>query len=222
MSNKGTQTATTKTRSDEEPDERDREELEQARQNDSRHGTKATVGEKAEELPEEDGDESEEVTALTNACQKFQDKITWHEGQIEFNENEIKTHQEQIEELRTTLRKKFTGLVGEITGSLEPQKRKPGRPPNNGGNTQQGRSNQASSGQGSRSRTNYGDGNSTGDLIAACLKKSRKPVNTEQLTQFLVDHGNNTNPSVELSRMVGKKLVDRPTRGFYEWVGPKD
>jgi hypothetical protein len=149
----------------------------------------------AEEKEEE---EPEEIVALRAAFQRVQDKIDWHTQQIELKHEEVRKHEGQIEELKDILRSKFGGLLGEIGGRA----RKPQQQP-----------------QTSRARTSYGDGTSTGDLIAACLRKARKPVNTESLTEYLESNGNMTNPSVELSRMVKKGLVNRPSRGFYEWVG---
>jgi len=132
-------------------------------------------------------------------------------------EKENESLEEEIAGLRNTLRTKFGGLFGQASNgqvSRAPQGRKPApkaaasvKKPVSNGNA------------GSRQRTNYGDGNSTGDLIAACLKKAKKPVNSESLTAYLKQHGNSTNPSVELSRMVAKGLIVRPSRGYYEWAG---
>ena len=68
-------------------------------------------------------------------------------------------------------------------------------------------------------RASYGAGNTTSDLIAACLKKARKPVGTKYIANYLKENGNKTIPSVELSRMITKGLVNRPARGLYEWTG---
>lgn len=208
-STKATAAADTANEEEEEelPDERDRAELEEARQADSQRGASSESQE--EEVPEEPEDEPEEIVALRAAFQRVQDKIDWHTQEIEKHREEIKEHETQTEELKDMLRTKFGGLVGSIGGMSE--RRGPGRP------AQGQRKPQPQ--QGSRARTNYGDGNSTGDLIAACLKRAKKPVNTETLVAYLEQHGNNTNPSVELSRMVKKGLVERPSRGYYEWVG---
>lgn len=155
--------------------------------------------------------ESEEIAGLRAAFQKVEEKIEWHRTQIGNSQKDIEMHERQIEDLRALVRNKFSNLTG--VQQSQP-KRSPGRPKGSGSGN-----GSAPKKQGPKTRTSYGDGNSTGDLIAACLKKARKPVDTKHITDYLSENGNNTNPSVELSRMVTKGIVSRPTRGLYEWTG---
>lgn len=180
---------------DEVLNDEDKKELEEARK------AIASSDEKVVTEPE-----SEEIAALRTAFQAVQDKIGWHETQIEGKQKEIHEHESHIEELRANLRSRFEGMVGNITG----QKRGPGRPRKDGSAPRGG----------GRPRKTYGTGNSTGDLIATFLQKAGKPVDAATLVKHLAEHNNDTNPSVELSRMVKKGLVERPTRGMYLWVAP--
>lgn len=201
--------ATSAPEEDESPDEKDLAELEAARLADKPAATVTAPEPEAEVEMEED---SPEVAALKQAFKAFDDKIAAHEKAIADKKVEIENHETAITKLKDTLRTKFGGLVGQMGGV--PVRSGPGRKP---GPAKQQTAKPDNGG--TRQRTNYGDGNSTGDLIAACLKKSKKPVNSEQIVAYLKQHNNTTNPSVELSRMVGKGIVTRPQRGYYEWSG---
>jgi hypothetical protein len=197
------------------PDERDQAELAAAREADAQAQAQPAQPEPEPEAPE--APEAPEVLAIRQAFAAFEDRITAYERENEQKRAEIEANEEKINELRSTLRTKFGGLFGQ---SASPVRSAPTKKQASNGSAKKSVSKPAASnGNGSRTRTNYGDGNSTGDLIAACLKKAKKPVNSEQLTAYLKQHGNTTNPSVELSRMVAKGLVVRPSRGFYEWAG---
>lgn len=56
---------------------------------------------------------------------------------------------------------------------------------------------------------------STGNLIMECLRKSKTPLDTKAIKAYLEDRGNETQPSVELSRMVKKGILIRSGRGSY-------
>lgn len=56
-------------------------------------------------------------------------------------------------------------------------------------------------------------------IIMDCLSKSTHPLNTKQIKDYLVQNRNNTNPSVELSRMVKRGLIERASRGLYQLKG---
>lgn len=56
----------------------------------------------------------------------------------------------------------------------------------------------------------------TSTLILERLKKAKTALDTKTIKSYLEEHGNDTRPSVELSRMVKKGLLVRSGRGFYK------
>lgn len=56
---------------------------------------------------------------------------------------------------------------------------------------------------------------STGRLIIECLKKSKSALDTKAIKTYLEERGNETQPSVELSRMVKRGTLIRSGRGLY-------
>ena len=159
--------------------------------------------------------DSEEIAALQNAFKGVEDKIAWHKLQIEAKQAEVENHSAQIAELQRTLQSKFGSLVGQIGGiNAAPVSKLRGRPPGSKNNVKAKTSGQ--NGKVSRQVIDQNAGR-TSELIVSCLKKFKKPVDAHQIIKFLQEQGNSTNPSVELSRMVSKGLILRPSRGHYMW-----
>ena len=139
---------------------------------------------------EPDTDESE-IKELHTAISKVLAKIQWHEEQIEERRQDIKGHEDQIEELRKSLRKHVGPLINQsaiIRQKIESK---------------------------SKNLRETGD-SATRKLICEALSKSGKPMDTKQVKDFLEKHGNTTNPSVELSRMVKRGQLERAERGLYQ------
>jgi len=130
--------------------------------------------------------DEQEILGLHNAIEKVLDKIKWHEEQIEERKQDIKGHENQINDLRDSLRKHVGPLMSQTLSHPKSENR-------------------------TRELSD-----ATGALITDCLSKNGKPLNTKQIKDFLERHGNSTNPSVELSRMVKRGYIERAGRGLYQ------
>jgi len=131
--------------------------------------------------------DEQEILGLHNAIGKVLEKIKWHEEQIKERRQDITGHENQINDLRNSLRQHVGPLMSQALS--QPQK--------------------------TESRTREST-DATGTLITDCLRKSSKPLDTNHIKKFLVKHGNTTNPSVELSRMVKRGFIERSGRGLYQ------
>lgn len=155
----------------------------------TQEGMDATVTEEPEKIvtPVVTDTDEQEILGLHNAIGKVLEKIKWHEEQIEERKQDIKGHENQINDLRDSLRKHVGPLMSQTLS----------HPPR------------------SESRTRE-PSDATRTLITECLRKNGKPLNTKQIKEFLEKHGNSTNPSVELSRMVKRGYIERSGRGLYQ------
>lgn len=145
----------------------------------------------------------EEVVGLQAAIAKVMDKIKWHEDEIEQLRNQIDGHERQIVDLRGSLEQHVGPLIGkpEVAAVV-------GKKPS-GDNHQQR--------QTWRERKQRGEGPTTGQLIREALKGG-KVLDTDQLKAYLEKRGCMTQPSVELSRLVAKHVLERSGRGQYKLV----
>lgn len=149
-------------------------------------------------------EKSEEVALLSEAVEGFRSKIRWHEGKIAEHRSEIQVHENQIVDLQQTLKGEVGSLMT-IAGISMPVPRveRKTNPP-------------------VRTRRRNTTSGTTSDLIMSCIKESREAVNTEHVKKYLEERGNHTNPSVELTRLVKKGMVSRPSRGMYAYVKTED
>jgi len=155
----------------------------------TQEGMDATATEEPEKIvaPVIADTDEQEILGLHNAIGKVLEKIKWHEEQIEERKQDIKGHENQINDLRDSLRKHVGPLMSQTLS----------QPPR------------------SESRTRE-PSDATGTLITECLRKNGRPLDTKQIKDFLEKHGNSTNPSVELSRMVKRGYIERSGRGLYQ------
>ena len=135
--------------------------------------------------------DEQEIIGLHTAIEKVLDKIKWHEDKIDERKKDIVGHENQINDLRDSLRKHVGPLMNQTLNHhpktdqrKEPKNREPS--------------------------------GATGALVLDCLKKSGQPLNTQSIKDFLESHGNSINPSVELSRLVKRGYVERSGRGLYK------
>lgn len=139
--------------------------------------------------------EAEEVIGLRDAFNKIKDKIESYRHEIAVCEAQIASHEQQIVALQEMLKTNFGNLVGEISGTPVAKKMTKNK--------------------------NKSLRGSTSELIYSCLQRAGKAVDTKYVIKYLRDHGNETNPSVELNRMKKKGLISQPERGLYEWIPRK-
>lgn len=140
--------------------------------------------------PPEEEKVPQEIKALDAALEQVFARLQANNEKIQAKEEEIVGLRRENEELEKIVQKRF----GPLLTKAMPKERKPGR--------------KFRGGTPSRAA-------STGKLIVDCLKRATQPTDTDTIKDYLSRHGNNTNPSVELSRMVKRGIVERSGRGLY-------
>lgn len=153
---------------------------------------------------------SEEITLLEGAVAQVQQAKNRHLEEIETLQTKISAHRQEISNLDESLRKNFGSLLGS-NGHVAAKKALKVAPKKIVAVAKKGpgRGRQASS-----------SGDSTRELIMACLKENKAQkhplVAGKDIESYIRKHGGtNNNPSVELSRLVGKEEILRPSRGVY-------
>jgi uncharacterized coiled-coil DUF342 family protein len=175
--------------------QRDEEQNEGA-ENEQKDEAQAGTEQEAEQPPEE-------VLGLRAAIEKVMSRIEWHQQQIGNLQEEIKNHEQEIVDLRASLEENISPLMA--------------KPANGDGKAQaEAAAQQRQTWKGHKQARTQG-GATTGELIREALKGG-KTLNTEEIKAYLEKKGNTTNPSVELSRMVKKNVIERSGRAEYKLV----